>query len=277
MPRMLRGDACHDKGEGGGESHRHENIRRSRTYPLCHHAGRQATLHLPPGRHLPARGTTVCSSPRLWIRTSGSAFGEGKPSSRAVGNAWSTAKSIPLNRSRYRSTRTGFCRSLMRTKISIFFAEGGGLYKSGELGIDYRDRVADRAARTRRCSGSAIRSASAFTGRRNSRTSSCSAHSIAVSTTPYKLPGIRGQLVDSTCVFGHDRVWFFTSKQEGNKAVNRCICWMRAGLCSATPRARRATEHGWGKSAAHRLREISCWFRPTMASCKLPRTAARLT
>ncbi len=37
-----------------------------------------------------------------------------------------------------------------------------------------------------------------------------------------KLPPIRGQLVDSTCCFTKERVWFFTTTQEAGKTMNRC-------------------------------------------------------
>jgi serine/threonine protein kinase len=37
-----------------------------------------------------------------------------------------------------------------------------------------------------------------------------------------KIPAIKGQLVDSTCVFSRKSGWFFTSESENGRIVNRC-------------------------------------------------------
>lgn len=37
-----------------------------------------------------------------------------------------------------------------------------------------------------------------------------------------KIPAVRGQLIDSTCVFARELCWFFTSSRESGKTLNRC-------------------------------------------------------
>src|SRR3989344_2065465 len=105
---------------------------------------------------------------------------------------------------------------------NLFFVEGGGLYRSSELGGAYREKVGDVLPnQTLFWVGDALgfgfyRAAELsnfFVFRPDHRGINDSVN----------VPGIRGQLVDSTCVFGHDRIWFFTVSQEGNSAVNRCF------------------------------------------------------
>jgi hypothetical protein len=52
------------------------------------------------------------------------------------------------------------------------------------------------------------------------------------------LPPLRGQLLDATCVFGHDRCWFLAQTQEGGDTVNTCYLVMRDGAVIAAHRAR---------------------------------------
>jgi len=103
----------------------------------------------------------------------------------------------------------------------IFFADAGGLYRSSPLGVEYRDKIGDVlpnqtlfwvGEKTAFGFYRAAESSNFFVFRPTSR----------VLNDSVNLPPIRGQLVDSTCVFGGDRIWFFTTTQEGNKAVNRC-------------------------------------------------------
>lgn len=51
------------------------------------------------------------------------------------------------------------------------------------------------------------------------------------------LPRLRGQLIDSTCVFAKDRCWFFVSTREGGQTVNRCIVIQKNGLVEAVAEA----------------------------------------
>lgn len=48
-----------------------------------------------------------------------------------------------------------------------------------------------------------------------------------------KLPPIRGQLIDSTCVFADTRCWFFTAIQESGKIINRCAVIKQDGSIEA--------------------------------------------
>jgi len=52
-----------------------------------------------------------------------------------------------------------------------------------------------------------------------------------------KLPPIKGQLVDSTCVFTRDRCWFFVSSRQGSKTINQCIVLKRDGAVEGSAEA----------------------------------------
>jgi H/ACA ribonucleoprotein complex subunit 3 len=104
----------------------------------------------------------------------------------------------------------------------LFLVEGGGLYRIADLGVEYRERVGDVLPnQTLFWTGEelgfgfyrAAELSNFFVFRPRYRGLNDSV----------KLPAIRSQLVDSTCCFGHDRIWFFTATQEGGKAVNRCF------------------------------------------------------
>ena len=102
-----------------------------------------------------------------------------------------------------------------------FFAEGGGLYRSNDLGQEYRDKIGDvLQSQTLFWVGDEL----GFGFYRAAELSNFfvfrpTSHGLDDSVN---LPGIRGQLVDSTVCFGGKHVWFFTTTQEGGKAVNRC-------------------------------------------------------
>lgn len=51
-----------------------------------------------------------------------------------------------------------------------------------------------------------------------------------------KISPIRGQLVDATCVFSHDRAWFLVASQEAGKTVNQCMVIRKDGTVEATAR-----------------------------------------
>lgn len=52
-----------------------------------------------------------------------------------------------------------------------------------------------------------------------------------------KLPKIPGQLIDATCYFCHDRVWFFVAAQEKGITVNRCLVLKADGSVIAQAQA----------------------------------------
>ena len=52
-----------------------------------------------------------------------------------------------------------------------------------------------------------------------------------------KLPSLRGQLVDSTCVFTSNLCWFFVATKEGGKIVNRCVVINQKGAKEAAAEA----------------------------------------
>lgn len=52
-----------------------------------------------------------------------------------------------------------------------------------------------------------------------------------------QLPKIKGQLIDSSCVFGNNRCWFFVTTQEHGKTVNRCFVMNERGVLEASAEA----------------------------------------
>jgi len=69
-----------------------------------------------------------------------------------------------------------------------------------------------------------------------------------------KLPPIKGQLIDSTCVFSKNRAWFFVSNKDGSQTVNQCVVISPNGEVEAVAQAE-AGDGSWlgdirGKCAA---------------------------
>lgn len=122
-------------------------------------------------------------------------------------------------------------------KDHIFFADGGGLYRTTNLGLDYREKVGDILPnQTLFWVGEEL----GFGFYRAAELSNFFMFRSKVRglNDSVTLPGIRGQLVDATCCFGHDRIWFFTTTQEGNTAFNRCYLLDAQGKLLASAEAR---------------------------------------
>ncbi|MFA6588597.1 MAG: hypothetical protein WCT08_06060 [Patescibacteria group bacterium] len=72
-----------------------------------------------------------------------------------------------------------------------------------------------------------------------------------------KIPTLRGQLIDATCVFTNDRCWFLVSLQEAGKIINQCFLIRPNGQVEAWASAVQGDET-WlgiirGKCAANNL------------------------
>ncbi len=52
-----------------------------------------------------------------------------------------------------------------------------------------------------------------------------------------KIHPVKGKLIDATCTFTKDRVWFFTASKEGADVINRCTVIRRDGTIEATAQA----------------------------------------
>ena len=59
-----------------------------------------------------------------------------------------------------------------------------------------------------------------------------------------KLPSIRGQLIDSTCIFSETRCWFFIASKDGNTIKNQCFVIKSDGSIEATHEAE-ADDGSW--------------------------------
>jgi tRNA A-37 threonylcarbamoyl transferase component Bud32 len=69
------------------------------------------------------------------------------------------------------------------------------------------------------------------------------------------LPPIRGHLLDSTCLFGQHRAWFFVATREGGRTLHQCALVRPDGSVEATAQAE-AGDNSWlghlrGKCAAN--------------------------
>ena len=61
-----------------------------------------------------------------------------------------------------------------------------------------------------------------------------------------KLPPIRGQLLDSACLFSKSRIWFFTSTQESGRTLNRCLLLDHHGNLLASTECSNGEDHWLG-------------------------------
>lgn len=59
-----------------------------------------------------------------------------------------------------------------------------------------------------------------------------------------QVPPVKGQLIDSTCMFSSSHCWFFTSFQDGGKIINRCCLIRQNGEVEATIEAE-AGDDSW--------------------------------
>lgn len=104
---------------------------------------------------------------------------------------------------------------------NIFFVRGGGLWRVGDLGVDYPERWGDvRPRQTLFWVGE--RSGFGFY-----RAGELSRFFVFGTAHPgindsVNLPPLRGQLVDATCCFGGDRIWFLVATSESGRTIHRC-------------------------------------------------------
>ncbi len=104
---------------------------------------------------------------------------------------------------------------------NVFFARGGGLWKVGDLGVEYPERWGDVLPKQTLF----------WVGDRNGfgfyRAGELSQFFVfgtahAGINDSVNLSPLRGQLVDATCCFGNDRIWFLVATSEGGRTVHRC-------------------------------------------------------
>lgn len=103
----------------------------------------------------------------------------------------------------------------------IFFIDNGVLKKSGVFGLQFAERVGDvLSQQTLFWVGSRF----GFGFYRAGNLSRfflfyCDREGVNDSV---RLPPIQGKLIDATCQFGAETVWFFTCSRESGRTVNRC-------------------------------------------------------
>ena len=119
---------------------------------------------------------------------------------------------------------------------SIFYIANGQLGRMGELDSSYFERIGDVLSnQTLFWVGAKV----GFGFYRAGQMSqffvfNTNGHNLNDSV---KLPQLRGQLIDSTCVFGNDRIWFLFSTRENGKSVNRCYLMDGSGSHLASAEA----------------------------------------
>lgn len=77
-----------------------------------------------------------------------------------------------------------------------------------------------------------------------------------------KISRLRGQLIDSTCIFGDNRAWFFVATRESGKTINRCIIVTQTGEVVANAEAEEG-DAGWLGSIRGKAAVGSMLFAPT--------------
>jgi H/ACA ribonucleoprotein complex subunit 3 len=133
---------------------------------------------------------------------------------------------------------------------SIFFIKNGQLFRVGLMGIDFPERIGEVLAnQTLFWTGPKI-------GFGFYRAGQLCGYFVFDDkgknlNDSIKLPLIRGQLIDSTCSFGGNRIWFFTSTREQNRTLNRCYLIDGKGNLLAQAKSP-ADEDNWlGKIRGH--------------------------
>lgn len=111
----------------------------------------------------------------------------------------------------------------------VFFAQAGALMRTSSYGASYHERVGNVLPnQTLFWAGDTL----GFGFYRAAELSNFFVFRPGYSgiNDSVELPAIRGQLVDSTCVFSAERIWFFTSTREAGTAKNRCFLLDKQGV-----------------------------------------------
>lgn len=103
----------------------------------------------------------------------------------------------------------------------IFYADGGVLKRTTELGLEYPERVGEVLPnQTLFWVGDTL----GFGFYRAAELSNFFVFNTRLKglNDSVKIPPIRGQLIDSACFFSNSHIWFLTSTKEGQQMINRC-------------------------------------------------------
>ncbi len=103
----------------------------------------------------------------------------------------------------------------------VFYVHAGGLWRVSNLGVQYPERWGDVLARqTLFWVGEKFGFGFYRAGELCRFFVFNTTH--AGINDSVNLPPLSGQLVDATCCFGKDRIWFFVATSEGGQTVHRC-------------------------------------------------------
>ena len=122
------------------------------------------------------------------------------------------------------------------TSSRLFYAEGTVLKRTGDLGLDYPERVGDILPnQTLFWAGETL----GFGFYRAAELSNFFVWNVQHKglNDSVAVPPIRGQLIDATCVSSDSHIWFFTSTKEGQQTVNRCFLISETGVVLGTAEA----------------------------------------
>ncbi|HYD93127.1 MAG TPA: hypothetical protein VEB18_01565 [Candidatus Paceibacterota bacterium] len=104
---------------------------------------------------------------------------------------------------------------------NVFFVRDGGLWRIGTLGISYPERYGDvLSGQTLFWVGEQL-GFGLYRAGELSRFFVFDANRAGINDS-VKLPPLRGKIVDATCSFGDDRIWFLVSTAYGGKTTNYC-------------------------------------------------------
>jgi hypothetical protein len=116
---------------------------------------------------------------------------------------------------------------------SIFWVQNGKIKRTSDLGINFTEPIGDvLPQQTLLWAGSHV----GFGFYRAGGISQCFIFNTerkgindSLTLKPFK-----GQLIDSTCLFGKDSIWFFVSNRIGGKTINYCYMIRNDGTVEAT-------------------------------------------
>lgn len=104
---------------------------------------------------------------------------------------------------------------------NIFFARAGGLWRVGDLGVDYPERWGDVLPKQTLFWVGEQHGFGFYRAGELARFFVFGANHPGINDS-ITLPPLRGQLIDAVCCFGSDRIWFFAATSESGRTRHRC-------------------------------------------------------
>lgn len=119
---------------------------------------------------------------------------------------------------------------------TVFYVDNGVLKKTGAFGLQFAERIGDVL------SGQTLFWVGSRLGFGFYRAGEMSRYFVFLTdregiNDSISIAPLQGKLIDATCQFGADTVWFFTCSRESGKTMNRCRIISSKGVCVASVEA----------------------------------------